>query len=184
MCLESPTAAPNNDIRTRNSGGVKNYSIVLDILNLEANTVQLSSLISVLVLEASVCVCVCFFFFSHQGLLRKLEDVSCQLPARNGERGGDDRMFSIFLFRFCFFPLQLLASFPRALPHPPPSPPRLKYTAEEVSQMVKQRQDEGVAFNNIGLSRIKLGNSLEAAIAEGRQDEADIFREQLAKVRG
>lgn len=49
--------------------------------------------------------------------------------------------------------------------------------------MVKQRQDEGVAYKNTALSRIKLSNSLEAAIAEGREDEADFCREQLAKVR-
>lgn len=48
--------------------------------------------------------------------------------------------------------------------------------------MVKQRQDEGAAFKNTALSRIKLSNSLEAAIAEGREDEADFCREQLAKV--
>lgn len=54
---------------------------------------------------------------------------------------------------------------------------------EEVSQMVNQRQKEGLAYNNTALSRIKLSNSLEAAIAEGREDEADFCREQLAKVR-
>lgn len=48
--------------------------------------------------------------------------------------------------------------------------------------MVKQRQDEGVAYQNTALSRIKLSNSLDAAIAEGREDEADFCREQLAKV--
>lgn len=49
--------------------------------------------------------------------------------------------------------------------------------------MVKQRQEEGVAYKNIALSRIKLTNSLDAALEEGRQDEADILREKLAKVR-
>ena len=49
--------------------------------------------------------------------------------------------------------------------------------------MVKQRQDEGVAYNNIALSRIKLSNALEAALADGREDEADTCREKLAKVR-
>lgn len=48
--------------------------------------------------------------------------------------------------------------------------------------MVKQRQEEGVAYKNTALSRIKLSNSLEAAMAEGREDEADFCREQLAKV--
>lgn len=48
--------------------------------------------------------------------------------------------------------------------------------------MVKQRQDEGLAYKNTALSRIKLSNSLEAAIVEGREDEADFCREQLAKV--
>lgn len=48
--------------------------------------------------------------------------------------------------------------------------------------MVKQRQEEGVAYKNIALARIKLSNALEAALAEGREDEADIFRERLAKV--
>lgn len=57
-----------------------------------------------------------------------------------------------------------------------------QYSADEVSRMVKQRQDEGVAYKNTALSRIKLSNSLEAAIAEGREDEADFCREQLAKV--
>lgn len=59
----------------------------------------------------------------------------------------------------------------------------VQYSAEEVSAMVKQRQSEGVAFKNMALSRIKLTNSLEAAVAEGREDEADFCREQLAKVR-
>lgn len=58
-----------------------------------------------------------------------------------------------------------------------------QYSADEVSRMVKQRQEEGVAYKNTALSRIKLSNSLEAAIAEGREDEADFCREQLAKVR-
>ena len=57
-----------------------------------------------------------------------------------------------------------------------------QYSAEEVQRMVKQRQDEGLAYKNTALSRIKLSNSLEAAIAEGREDEADFCREQLAKV--
>ncbi|CAN0040624.1 unnamed protein product, partial [Ectocarpus fasciculatus] len=57
-----------------------------------------------------------------------------------------------------------------------------RYSAEEVSAMVKQRQSEGVAFKNMALSRIKLTNSLEAAVAEGREDEADFCREQLAKL--
>lgn len=48
--------------------------------------------------------------------------------------------------------------------------------------MVKQRQEEGVAYKNIALSRLKLSNSLEAALAENREDEADILREKLAKV--
>lgn len=59
----------------------------------------------------------------------------------------------------------------------------MQYSTDEVAAMVKQRQNEGVAFNNVALSRIKLTNSLEAAVAEGREDEADFCREQLAKVR-
>lgn len=49
--------------------------------------------------------------------------------------------------------------------------------------MVKERQKDGVAFKNIALSRITLSNSLEAAIANGKEDEADFCREQLAKAR-
>lgn len=49
--------------------------------------------------------------------------------------------------------------------------------------MVKERQKDGVAYKNIALSRITLSNSLEAAIANGKEEEADFCREQLAKVR-
>lgn len=49
--------------------------------------------------------------------------------------------------------------------------------------MVQERQKDGVAFKNIALSRITLSNSLEAAIANAKEEEADFCREQLAKVR-
>ena len=75
--------------------------------------------------------------------------------------------FSSFFVLFCFIDLTLSR----------------QYSAEEVARMVKQRQGEGVAYKNTALSRIKLSNSLEAAIVEGREEEADFCREQLAKVR-
>ena len=47
--------------------------------------------------------------------------------------------------------------------------------------MVSERRKEGSAFKNVALSRITLSNSLEAAIVNGNEEEADFCRVQLAK---
>ncbi|CAM9801543.1 unnamed protein product [Discosporangium mesarthrocarpum] len=57
-----------------------------------------------------------------------------------------------------------------------------KYSVEEVKKMVRQREDEGTAFKNIALGRLRLTNQLEAAVERGDDDAADKCREQLAKL--
>ncbi|CAM9934206.1 unnamed protein product [Choristocarpus tenellus] len=58
-----------------------------------------------------------------------------------------------------------------------------KYSSEEVRSMVSRREDDGSAYKNIALGRIKLTNLLDAAEDRGDQDAADKYRVLLAKVR-